>query len=154
MELKVAHSVVINLPAREIFAYLAESENAVEWSGFVITIRKASAGTMQVGATLRATSRFLGRWLENTYEVVECEPGHHITFKSLSGVAPWVFSYLFEALEEGKTRVCQEAVIQLKGGLLGLPEPAAASTICRQLDHDLLTLKDILETRASIQQGS
>jgi len=154
MELKVAQSVVIDLPAEEIFAYVAEFENAADWSGFVINIKKTSPGTMQVGATLRATSRFLGRWLESTYEVVECEPGHHITFKSISGVAPWVFYYLFESLEEGRTRVLQEAVIHLKGGLLGLPEPAAASTICRQLDHDLLTLKDILEARASIQQGS
>jgi uncharacterized membrane protein len=154
MELKVAQSVVIDLPAEEIFAYIADVENAADWSGFVINIRKTSPGTLQVGATLRATSRFLGRWLESTYEVVECEPGHHITFKSLSGVVPWVFYYLFEALEEGRTRVVQEAVIHLKGGLLGLPGPMAASTISRQLEHDLLTLKDILEARASIQQGS
>ncbi len=154
MELKVAQSVIIDLPAEEIFAYIADFENAADWSGFVITIKKTSPGTMQVGATLRATSRFLGRWLECTYEVVECEPGHHITLKSISGVVPWVFYYLFEPLEEGRARVLQEAVIHLKGGLLGLPGPMAASTISRQLDHDLLTLKDILEARASIQQGS
>ena len=148
MELKIAHSVVINLPARDIFVYVAEFENAAEWSSWVITIRNLSAGTMQVGATLRATSRFLGRWLESTYEVVEYEPAHHITFKSLAGVAPWVCCYLFEALEEGKTRVVQETLIQLKGGLLGLPAVAAANTIRRQLEHDLLTLKDILEARA------
>ena len=154
MELKVAQNVVINLPATEIFAYIADFENAVDWSSFVIDVRKTSPGTMQVGATLRATSRFLDRRVESTYEVVEYEPGHYITFKSISGVAPWVFYYLFESLEEGKTRVLQEAVIHLKGGLLGLPELAAASAISRLLDHDLLMLKDILEARASIQQGS
>src|SRR5258708_17698897 len=142
MELKVAQSVIIDLPAEEIFAYIADIENAADWSGFVITIKKTSAGTMQVGATLRATSRFLGRWLECTYEVVECEPGHHITLKSISGVVPWVFYYLFEPLEEGRTRVLQEAVMHLQGGLPSVPGPIAANTSDRHRARDLMSQED------------
>jgi hypothetical protein len=104
---------------------------------------------MHVGTTVLITIRFLGRWVQSTYEVVECEPVHHITLKSIAGIAPCVFSFLFEPLEASRTRLSFEAVIQ-KGAYLGLAEPTAASATRRQIEHDLLTLKDILEAGALI----
>jgi len=149
MEMKVAQNVVIDLPAREIFAYVAEFENLTDWSGVVIAVRKTPAGAMHVGTTVLITIRFLGKWVQSTYEVVECEPGHHITLKSIAGIAPCVFSFLFEPLEDGRTRLSFEAVIQ-KGAYLGLAEQTAASATRRQIEHDLLTLKEILEAGALI----
>lgn len=148
-EIRVEQSVVINLPVEEIFAYVADFENLVEWSGIVIAVRKTSPGGTKVGATLRNTMRFLGRWMESTYEVVECEPGHRITLKSTSGAAPCLFCYLFEPVEGGgRTRVSQEAVVRLnpKGGFLGLAEPVVTGAVSRQVENDLLTLRDLLET--------
>jgi uncharacterized membrane protein len=146
-EIKLEQSVVINLPAAEIFAYVADFDNLVEWSGIVIAVRKTTPGVTKVGTMLRNTMRFLGRWMESTYEVVECEPDHHITLKSTSGVAPCLFCYLFEPVEGGGTRVSQEAVIRLspKGGFLGLTEPVVTGAANRQVENDLLTLKDLLE---------
>jgi len=149
MEMKVAQNVVIDLPAREIFAYVAEFENLTDWSGVVIAVRKTPSGAMHVGTTVLITIRFLGKWVQSTYEVVECEPGHHITLKSIAGIAPCVFSFLFEPLEDGRTRLSFEAVIQ-KGAYLGLAEQTAASATRRQIEHDLLTLKEILEAGALI----
>ncbi len=150
MEMKVVQNVVIDLPVRKIFAYVAEFENLADWSGAVIAVRNTPSGTMHVGTTVRATIRFFGRWAQFTYEVVECEPAHHITFKSIAGIAPCVFCYSFEPLEDGRTRLSFEAVIRTKGWFLGLAEPTAASAIRRQIEHDLLTLKDILEAGALI----
>jgi len=149
MEMKVVQNVVINLPAGEIFAYVAEFENLADWSGTVIAVRKTPSGAMHVGTTVLITIRFLGKWVQSTYEVVECEPGHHITLKSIAGIAPCVFSFLFEPLEDGRTRLSFEAVIQ-KGAYLGLAEQTAASATRRQIEHDLLTLKEILEAGALI----
>lgn len=149
MEMKVVQNVVIDLPAGEIFAYVAELENLADWSGTVIAVRKTPSGTMHVGTTVLITIRFLGRWVQSTYEVVECEPGHHITLKSIAGIAPCVFSFLFEPLEAGRTRLSFEAVIQ-KGAYLGLAEQTMASATRRQIEHDLQTLKEILESGALI----
>ncbi len=149
MEMKVAQNVVINLPAGEIFAYVAEFENLADWSGAVIAVRKTPSGAIHVGTTVLITIRFLGRWVQSTYEVVECEPGHHITLKSIAGIAPCVFSFLFEPLETGRTRLSFEAVIQ-QGAYLGMVEQTAASATRRQIEHDLLTLKEILEAGALI----
>jgi uncharacterized membrane protein len=146
--LRTRHSVFINLPAEEIFAYLSNFENLLDWSGSTIAIRKTSPGTLQVGATVRSTNRLLGKWMEITFEIVEYEPGRYLTIKSLSGTTPCHFCYQFEPCANGGTSVCLEAVIQLTGGMLGLSESALTNVVRRQIEHDLLTLRDVLEASA------
>jgi uncharacterized membrane protein len=142
-------TVVINLPAEDIFTYVSDFGNLADWSGSTIAGRKISPGEMQVGAAVRCTHRFLGRWMEMTFEVVEYEPGRCLTIKSLAGVTPCLFSYQFEPLEDGATRVSLETVIHLTGAILGLTDSVVAKMIRRQLGHDLLTLKDLLEASAA-----
>lgn len=151
--MKVKQSVVINLPTEEIFAYMSDLENLVDWSSIVIAVRKISPGTMHVGAMVRSTIRFLGRWVDITFEVVEHEPGRYLTIKSICGVAPCLFCYQFEPIEGGGTIVSQEAVIHLTGGILGLDEPVVTSAVRRQLEYDLLTLKDMLEASAATSRS-
>ncbi len=105
---------------------------------------------MHVGETFRSTIRFLGRWRDVIFEIVEFEPGHYLTIKSISGAAPCVFCFRFMPVEGGETNVSLEAVINVTAGMLDLAEPVLARVIRRQLDLDLLTLKDLLEARASI----
>jgi uncharacterized membrane protein len=149
--LKVKQNVVINLPPEESFTYVSDLENLVEWSSMVIAVKKISPGEMQIGTTLRVTIRFLGRWLENTYMVVEWEAGRQITLKSTSGITPCHFSFTFESLAGGKTNLLREAVINLsiKRGFMDVAEPVLVSALSRQFEHDLLTLKDLLEAGIS-----
>ncbi len=142
-------TVVINLPAEDIFAYVSDFGNLVDWSATTIAARKISPGEMQVGATVRSTHRFLGRWMDITFEIVEYEPGRCLTIKSLSGVTPCLFSCQFEPLEVGATNLSLETIIHLAGGILGLTETVIANVVRRQLAHDLLTLKDVLEASAA-----
>jgi len=148
--LKVNQSIVINQPIEEIFAYMSVPENLVDWSGAAISVRKISPGLMHVGATVRSTVRFLGRWFDITFEIIEYKPCHYLTIKSISGGTPCVFCYQFEVLEDGRTTVSQDATLDITDGILELGEPAVASAVRRQLENDLLTLKDILEARTSI----
>jgi uncharacterized membrane protein len=148
--MKLEHSVIINLPPEEIFAYMSDLENLVDWSSVVISARKISPGAIHVGATVRGTFRFLGRWLDVSFEIVECKPSRYLTIKSISGIAPCLFYYRFDSVEGGGTAVSQEIIIHLTGGFLGLPEPVVTSVIHRQIEYDLLTLKDLLEAGALI----
>ncbi len=149
IKMKVGQSIVVNLPIEEIFAYMTDIDNMVEWSSAVIAVRKTSPGAVRVGATFRLTTRFLGRWVDIAYEIVECEPNHLLTLKSIFGIAPCVFCFRLEPLEHGGTNVFREATIHFTEGFLGLAAPAITNAIRRQLDHDLLTLKDLLEARTS-----
>lgn len=147
-------SVVINLPVQGVFAYVCDFANLIDWTGCTIAVRKTSPGEMQVGSTIRNTVRFLGRWMDITFEIVEFEPAHCLTLKSLSGISPCLFSYQFEPLEDAVTYVNLEMVLQLTCGMLGLPETALSNVVRRQVMHDLLTLKDLLETGVITEQNT
>jgi hypothetical protein len=142
-------SVIIHRPAEDIFSYMIDSEHMVDWSSVVIAVRSAPSGPIQGGTTLRITTRFLGQWRETIYEVIECQPASHLTFKGMTGIVPCVFSYHFDATETG-TIVSLEAMLFLsaQGGMPGLPEAVVENIFKRQIQHDLFTLKDVLEARA------
>jgi len=148
--MKVEHSVFINLPAEEIFAYISNLENLADWSGVVISARKVSSEEMLVGTRVRCTIRILGRWFDTSYEIVECVPGRYLTVKSITSVAPTLTCYRFEPVKGGGTNVSVEEIIHFTGGFLGFTETVITRAINRQVANDLLTLKDLLESTASI----
>jgi uncharacterized membrane protein len=147
--MKVEHSVCINLPVKETFAYMSNLENLVDWSGFVISARKISPEEMLIGTIVRCTIRILGRWFETTYEIVECVTGRYLTFKSIIGVAPSLAYYRFEPLEDGGTNVSVEVIIHFTVGYLEFEETMITNLVSRQIANDLKTLKDLLEITAS-----
>jgi uncharacterized membrane protein len=147
-KMKVEQSIIINLPTEEIFTYVSNLENLADWSGIVISARKISSEDTLVGTTVRCTIRMLGRWFEITYEIVECVANRYLAFKSITGVAPFLVCYRFEPVEGGGTNVSVEEFIHFTGGFLGFAEPVITSFIRRQAAHDLLTLKDLLESTA------
>jgi uncharacterized membrane protein len=142
-------SVFIHRPAGDIFTYLTESEHLLDWSSAVIAVRTEPCGPIQGGSRLRVTARFLGRWMETAYEVIECQPHSHLTFKGTTGIDPRVFSFQFDATGAG-TIVSLEVMLSLhlQAGVLGLSEAVLETIVKRQIQHDLLTLKDVLEARA------
>lgn len=151
-ELKIRQSISINQPIKGIFPFVSDLENLVDWSSVVISARRNSSEVIQVGATVRSTIHFLGRWLDITFEVVEYEPDRSLMIKSISGAASCYFDYQFEPDVDGGTIVSQEAGIHLIDGVIEQAEPVITSAVRRQLEYDLLTLKDILEARASLCQ--
>lgn len=153
-KLEFKQSIIINLSSEEIFAYMNDLENLSDWSSVVVAARKISPPSTNVGATVRCTIRFLGRWFDISFEIVECKPSRYLTIKSISGIAPCLIYYHLEPVEGDGTNVTTEQVIHSTGSFLGLAEPVVTSMIRRQLEHDLLTLKDILEAKASINHSA
>jgi uncharacterized membrane protein len=145
VDIKVQKSVVIDLPTPEVFAYVCDVENMLDWSSTTISIRKISPGAMCAGATVRSTFRFLGRWLNVVFEVVEYSTERCLTLKSIAGSPPSLFCYLFEPAEGGRTRVTEEAIVQLVGGAADRTNPVISSAVTRQIEYDLQTLKEMLE---------
>ena len=96
---------------------------------------------------MQVTVRFLGRWLDMTFEVIEYQPNRCLTFKSISGVASCFLCYQFEPAEDGGTSLCLEALIHLSEGSQSL----VGRILRRQYECDLLTLKDLLEARLPVK---
>ena len=148
--LRIEHSVLINLPVEEIFAYISNFENLASWSGAVTSTRHISPEDKLVGSTVQCTISILGKCFDTTYEIVECVPSRYFTFKSISSVAPTLVCYQFEPVEGTGTNVIVDETINFTGGLLGIDEQMIARAIRHQVEEDLQTLKDLLEGTASI----
>jgi hypothetical protein len=145
--IQVKQSVFINLPAETIFAYLGELANLRNWSS-VISVGEVPK-TTHVGATVQSRIRFLGNWHDMTFEVIEYEPSYSLTIKSISGIAPCLFWFQLEPVAGGGTTVTQDAVVDLIEDYEEQTRPLIACAVRRQLEYNLLTLKDILEIQAS-----
>lgn len=150
VDIKVQKSVFIDLPIEEVFAYMSDLENMADWSSAIIAVRKVSPGAVCAGTLIRGTIRFLGRWLNVIFEIVEYQPNCYLALKSISGSAPCLFCYQFEPAEGGGTTASEEAVIQMVGASCDHEHPVVVNAIHRQVEYDLLTLKDILEAKVAL----
>ena len=147
----VKQSVVIDLPTKDIFTYMSNLENLCKWSGIVTSVKIASPGAICIGTRVHSTLRLLGKWSEMTFEVVEYEVCRYMTLKSISSVSPCLVYYEFMPLESGGTALTQDTTITIIGGFAGMAERVVVNAIQRHLEHDLLTLKDVLETSDVLQ---
>jgi uncharacterized protein YndB with AHSA1/START domain len=68
----VKRTLVVNVPASQIYAYLVDFENATEWDAGTVRCTRAS-GDGSVGTTYTNVSKFLGRETQLTYIVTALE---------------------------------------------------------------------------------
>ncbi len=146
-KIDIKQAIVINKPIEGIFAYMSNLGNFVLWSSVIFSIQATSSEQWGVGATVKSTIRFLGKWTEMTFVLVECQPNRFLTIKSTSGITPCLFHYEFEQLECGRTSIAQDIEVSLIQGLGYDTEQIVTNALLRDAKHDLLNLKDTLETR-------
>jgi hypothetical protein len=102
---------------------------------------------------VKTTVRFLGQWMDMTFETIECKPNHYLAFKSISGACPSLFYYRLEPSACGGTIIHSEAFFQSVRGIIDQEETVVISALHRQIAYDLCTLKDILEARTPALPG-
>ncbi len=143
MAIQQEHTVVIERPIEEVFAFATDPEKDSLWQSTSLGTEQISEGPVGVGTTFRNTSKFLGRRIESAYEVAEMEPPRRQCVKIVSGPIPASGCCLFEPAEGG-TRFTQTFDAEI-GGFFRLAEPLVARAIRRQMEADMATLKDLLE---------
>ena len=145
--IKVEHSVVIDRPVEEVFAFVAAMENEPQWQSGVDEVHSTSEGPMGVGSTWFEVMRILGRRIETHYVVTEYEPNRKLSMKSTSGPVSMEGSMTFESAGGG-TRMDITGQGDAKG-FFKLAEPVLGRIINRQFEADLGNLKDLLEAQAT-----
>jgi len=145
-KIHIKQSIAIRLPVEDIFTYMSDLEHLLDWSSGIISVKFISSGTVRVGAMVKCTVRFLGMRSEMILEIVEYEKNRFLTLKSISGVTPCLFYYQFEMLEDGVTSIAQDSIFSPVEEVAELTEEVFINALHRQLELDLLTLKDMLET--------
>jgi uncharacterized membrane protein len=142
--IRVEVNVLIKRPVEEVFSFISNFENNPVWQSGIKEAGITSAGPLSVGTTYAQVSKFLGRQIDTTFEVIEYEPNRKIKARSTSGSFPIQFMRSVEPAEGG-TKV--HAVIEGDAsGFFKLAEPILSRMTQKQIEADYATLKDLLES--------
>ena len=143
---KVEHSVVIERPPEEVWAFVHEPANDPKWQTTIVEAR-APDEPMRVGTRVTEVRQFLGRRFETGFEVTEFEPYRRSAVRVIAGPIPGGGSYAFERADGG-TRFTMTVELDAHG-FFKLAEPVFVAMARRELEANLGHLKDLLETRGA-----
>jgi uncharacterized membrane protein len=138
-------SVTVNRPPEEVFRFMADNQNALQWQSGLLEARVTN-DIVGIGRTWVDIVQFLGRRVEVASELVEYEPERVLGFKSTSGPVPLEGRYAFEP--DGEDTKITFAMQGEAGGFFKLAEPIVARSTQRQWETNLANLKDLLEQQA------
>lgn len=111
--MKLERTVVVDVPVRRVFDYLADFTTTTEWDpGTVSTVRCDGAGGP--GTTYRNTSRFLGRETSLTYVVEDLVADERIRLRGENETLVSVDTMTFRAAGT-RTEVTYTAEFTFKG---------------------------------------
>ena len=140
MGIDFQHSVEINRPAAEVFAFLAECENNPTWQSGMVRCRWTSAEKLVVGATYAQEARFLGRSIDTHFEVTSYTPGEQIAIESTVSTFPIQVTRAVAPLGEGRCR----ATAHIRGQPTGLLK-LFGGMVKKSVAKDYARLKALLE---------
>lgn len=139
---EVLCNITIDRPIEDVFDYIHRPDNDAEWQPQVLE-RKVE-DRIEEGTELHIRREILGRVIESQAQVLEYEPPHRSTSRSLAG--PLQFEggfYLEEA--NGATRVEFKADVKPTGAYeIGADEFAAEFE--NEIQANLSSLKEVLES--------
>ena len=140
----VDHTFTVDAPAAVVFAYLTDREKATVWQASLLEARFSPDEPVHKGTEIHEVRKLLGRKIESTVEVTEFETDRVFGGRVRSGPVPWQFRYRFEEAD-GSTRIDFHMEGE-PGGFFRLAEPLVVRTVQKQLENDLSTLKELIET--------
>jgi uncharacterized membrane protein len=113
------HSVTINRPVEQVFAYVADGEKCPQWRSGVLDIKRLN-GDGSVGTTyLQAVKGPMGRRISADYMITAYLPNQRLEFQTTSGPARPHGRYDFSQTDDGRTNLTFALDANL-GGLRGL----------------------------------
>ena len=132
-----SHSVTINRPASEVFAFVAEGENAPRWRTGVLDIRRVSG--QGVGAVYRQGVRGPGgRRVAADYQVTAYQPDTLLAFKTIAGpVRPTGEFRLDEA--DGATTL----TLSLRADLAGVKRLVMSGMVQKTMDAEVAAIDNV-----------
>ena len=142
---RISMSITIDRPVSEVFAFVSDARNVLEWLPAAVERRKVTDGPLGIGTRFEATDRIGRRTVSHSQEIIDFEEDRHVTTKIS---APWNGTYdIWVEPAEGGTLLS----VDLTGrpsGLLRLLSLVPASVMRQQFEQDYARLKDLLEGRA------
>ncbi len=144
---KLEAQVEINCPIADVIAFVDDNSNDPMWQTSVLESEKKSDGPATVGTIYHMKEKFLGRVIEQDWEVTaRNEDGSTWSAKSLAGPFPMEATMTFEVTSAG-TRVSRTLSIDV-GRFFKAASPVVGHIAKREMDMDFANLKELLESPA------
>ncbi|MFC4638871.1 SRPBCC family protein [Deinococcus hohokamensis] len=128
----------------DVFEYVRNPEHYPDWAGIVLEARNIRQPTFTQEGHYTSVSKFLGRRMELNFRMTVTERPLALRLESMGGPVPHSWHYTFEPRGNG-TRVTVE-VDGDPGTFFALAAPLVMTILHREIQTELLTLKNLLET--------
>jgi uncharacterized membrane protein len=102
----IAHSIEIDRPPEDVFAYLDELDRHGEWQAEIVSTKVESDGPVAVGTRVREFRKIGGRAQDTSYEITEHDPPRKTSFRGVVGPVRPLGTVVVEPIGDGsKSRV-------------------------------------------------
>jgi len=140
--IKVEHSLTINKPAADVFAYLVDPANTVKYDDELLESKLLTPGPIAVGSVITDKRKFLGRELESELKVTAYEPNSRFALKVTKGPVPFEITYTLSAAEGGtqlnvKAEGEPGGFFKLAGGMVAKQLQASLEKTSAQIKKNL-----------------
>ncbi len=140
-------SVHINRPVAVVFKYLSDPTKLPEWAS-MFDEAAPSESPARVGTKIQTRSKFLGRTMESTFDVIEYEPNKRFVTKTDK---PFPLKRIDTYESEGDGTKVAVVLEGDPGGFFRLAEPILSRIMKKQGQAQLETVKELLEAEVPAQ---
>ena len=149
----VKHSVEINRPAEEVFAYLDQLERHTEWQRTLVSAKIQTEGPTRVGTRVVERRKAPGGVRTIPYEITEHEPPYKASFRGTAGPVRPVGTLIVDPVGESNSRMTLE--LDLEGHGIGkLFAILARRQAAKEVPQDQEKFKELIETSAAAAPSS
>jgi uncharacterized protein YndB with AHSA1/START domain len=140
----IKHSIEINRPAEEVFAYIDQVDRHNEWQDQLESTTVETDGPVRVGTRVVERRNVPGGARDFPFEITEHDPPRRVSFRGTAGMIRPVGTYTVDPTGESRSRMSSE--LDLKGHGIGkLFAPLALRQAAKQAPADHKKLKELLE---------
>jgi uncharacterized protein YndB with AHSA1/START domain len=145
----IKHSIEINRPAEEVFAYLDQVDRHNEWQGQLVSTAIETDGPVRVGTRVVERRNIPGGARDFPYDITEHDPARKIAFRGTAGLIRPAGTYTVDPIGESSSRMSSE--LDLEGHGIGkLFAPLALWQAAKQVPVDQEKFKELLESGVAL----
>lgn len=144
----VQTEIVIDRPVQMVARYAMNPDNATEWYTNIHSAEWLTPKPLAIGSQIAFKAKFLGKELSYVYEITELVPDQKLVMKTANGPFPMETRYLFEAVENGVTKM----KLHNRGNPTGVSKilgPLMKTMMKKANKKDLKRIKAIIEGSGS-----
>ena len=153
IETVIKHTIEINRPAEEVFAYLDQVDRHNEWQSQLVSTTVETGGPTRVGTRVVERRIVPGGARDFPYEITEHDPPRKASFRGTAGLIRPAGTYTVHPIGESSSGMSSE--LDLKGHGIGkLFAILARRQAAKQVPVDHEKFKELLENGVVAQASA